>query len=435
MRASGLFVCLFVFSWALWTPVVQAQSLITTAQVDADNESIVLIGSNLGPNPEVFMGNETGALDQLNVTNSGPNYVVADLLTTAPGTYVVLVINGPSAGFSNVTIGPRATTDSLNTALGIAALGLNTTGSENTAVGRSALLSNTEGNRNTAVGGSALSGNTTGFNNTATGAGTLFSNTTGHGNTATGDRALVSNTTGIGNTATGAGALFSNTSGHTNTAMGANALFVNASGFRNTAIGGSALLRHTDGFSNTAIGYRAGINATTGDNNIYINNEGQTGDSGAIAVGEQGVQTDTSIAGISGATTGLPGSTVLIDANGQLGTTSSSRRFKQDIHDMGEASSGLMSLRPVTFRYKKAYADGEQPLQYGLIAEEVAEVYPELVVKNDKGKVQTVQYHKLNSMLLNEVRKQHQQIQALTKRLARLEEALTAPPSSASVAE
>ena len=183
------------------------------------------------------------------------------------------------------------------------------------------------------------------------------------------------------------------------------------------------------------IGFWAGIRATTGDNNIYIANLGQPGDSGVIAIGEQGVQTDTFIAGISGATTGLPGTTVLIDANGQLGTISSSRRFKQDIHNMDQASSALMRLRPVTFRYKKAYANGERPVQYGLIAEEVDEVYPELVVKNEEGQVQTVEYQKLNSMLLNEVQKQHRQIHELTERLAQLEQVLTEQRALAGVAE
>ena len=123
-------------------------------------------------------------------------------------------------------------------------------------------------------------------------------------------------------------------------------------------------------------------------------------------------QTSFFVAGVSGVATGLGSPVpVLIDANGQLGTMSSSRRFKEDIQDMGDASSGLMRLRPVTFRYKQPYQDGSKPIDYGLIAEEVADVYPDLVAYSPSGEVQTVQYQKVNAMLLNEVQKQHQQIQ------------------------
>ena len=442
MRKSLLVVTTLVF--ALVSSSIQAQSLISTVQLDLPNQIMVAIGSNLGPNPTVFMGAPTGALDQLNVTDSGPSFVVADLVTTTPGTYVVVVVNGPSVGFANVTIGPQGPegpagppgpdnpniiTEIDNTGLGVNALANNTTGLGNTATGGRALFLNSTGSRNTSIGEDALLNNSTGNDNTAEGNGALFANTTGNDNTAVGNRALFLSSGG-GNTATGDDALSVNTTGNNNTAVGKGALFAN-----------------TTGSHNTAIGFQAGFNAAFGgDNNIYIANPGQFLGSGVIMIGEQGIQTSTFIAGISGATT-VPGSTVFIDTNGKLGTIASSRRFKQDIHDMDSASSALMHLRPVTFRYKKAYANGERPLQYGLIAEEVAEVYPELVVHNDEGQVQTVQYHKLNSMLLNEVQKQHRQIQRqderiqvqkeqladLMGRLARLEQVLATQHSLAAV--
>ena len=322
------------------------------------------------------------------------------------------------------------TTASNNTATGIRALELNTTGNNNTATGRVALSENTTGTGNTAMGARALIGNTTGSDNTAAGLDALRNNTIGHSNAASGQSALSSNTIGIGNTAIGRRALERNSAGNDNTALGRRALI------------------NTTGNRNIGIGFEAGIGVITGDNNIYIDNSGQDGESNATRIGR--VQARTFISGISGVTTDLPtGSAVLIDTQGQLGTVLSSRRFKQDIHDMSQASSALMSLRPVTFHYKKAYANGERHLQYGLIAEEVAEVYPELVVKNEEGQVQTVQYHKLNSMLLNEVQKQHrlnqeqveqihqqrQEIADLTERLARLEQVLTAQRTLAALAK
>ena len=503
MVKSLLFVITFVLSWVLLTPVVEAQSLIATAQVDLDNQVIVLIGSNLGPNSTVFMGDENGTLDQLVLLSSGVSFAVAQLGTTAPGTYVVLVVNGASVGFADVTIGtvgPEGTQgpigppgpegpqgpqgipgpegpigpmgpeglqgpqgipgpegpigpmgpEGLQGSQGIPGPegpvgpmgpagpqgppgGPNNphviTEVDNTALGINALVNNITGTGNTATGAEALRSNTTGIGNTVTGFDALRSNTGGDANTATGSSALTSNTTGSFNTAVGRSALNKNTTADNNTAMGRSALASNTTGISNTATGFESLRDNTIGNNNTAIGFEAGSNANLGDNNIYIANAGQVGDSGVIAIGVQGVQTDTFMAGISGATTGLEGTAVLIDANGQLGTIDSSRRFKEDIHDMSQASNGLMHLRPVTFRYKKAYVTGNRLLQYGLIAEEVAEVYPELVVHNDKGEVQTVQYHKLNSLLLNEVQKQHRQIQELAERLAQLEQALIQHPS------
>jgi len=266
--------------------------------------------------------------------------------------------------------------------------------------------------------------------NTAIGAGTLASNTTGSANTAIGTSALQDNTTGGNNTASGLEALQDNTTGYENTADGVTALQNNTTGYFNTASGFRALLGNTTGFNNIAIGYEAAYNVSgANSSNIHIGSYGVSADNNAIRIGNPAVQTSFFVAGVSGVHTGLGSPVpVLIDANGQLGTMSSSRRFKEDIQDMGEASSGLMSLRPVTFRYMQPYTDGSKPIDYGLIAEEVADVYPDLVAYSPSGEVQTVQYQKVNAMLLNEVQKQHQQIQAqqeemseLKARLAKLE--------------
>ncbi len=288
--------------------------------------------------------------------------------------------NGNTAGGTNALVN---TTGILNTASGFAALLLNTTGNDNTASGLLALASNIVGGQNTAIGASALFSDQ-GISNTALGFAALGSNTLGGNNTALGVNALRSNTTGILNTALGFLALGSNITGNANIALGSNALFSNISG------GG-----------NLAVGNFAGSNLVSGDTNIYIGNPGAAAtESDTLRLGN--TQTSTFIAGIAG--TPVTGSIVVIDSNGQLGIVTSSARYKRDIQTMGKRSDGLLKLRPVTFRYKQ---DPQGQRQYGLIAEEVARVYPELVTKGAKGEVESVQYHELIPMLLNEM--QHQQ--------------------------
>jgi hypothetical protein len=253
--------------------------------------------------------------------------------------------------------------------------------------------------------------------------------TTGVGNTATGYSALSSNASNSGlggNTATGYNALSDNTEGYSNTATGAAALRSNTSGHANTATGWVALNFNTTGSANTAIGVGAGY-YVTGDNNIDIGSSvsGPAGESNTIRIGNMN-NNRTFIAGIYGVPTGLPGAAVLVDTNGQLGTISSSRRFKDDIQDMGDASSDLMKLRPVTFRYKQAQEDGSHPLQYGLVAEEVAEVNPGLVQFDKDGNPQTVLYHVLPALLLNEVQKEHQKIEDQEKLIQSQQEQLKA---------
>ena len=243
----------------------------------------------------------------------------------------------------------------------------------------------------------ALERNTTGDYNTANGASALFLNTTGEDNTANGGSALFSNTTGIRNTASGSLALFNNTTGDENTAVGSGALFSNTTGFENTAIGDNTLSNNTTGSLNIALGHLAGFNLTTGGSNIDIGNSGVAGESATIRIGQS--QTRTFIAGIRGRTTGNANAvTVLIDSAGQLGTISSSRRFKSEIKAMDNASEAIHALKPVTFRYK---SDKTGTPQFGLIAEEVAEVNPDLEVRDEDVDISTVRYEAVNAMLLN----------------------------------
>jgi trimeric autotransporter adhesin len=236
-------------------------------------------------------------------------------------------------------------------------------------------------------------------------------------NTGGGNTALFSNTTGANNTGFGHQALGNNTIGNDNTATGANTLLSNTSGLQNTAIGSAALINNTTGSGNIAIGQNAGLNLTTGTNNIDIGNNGVAAESGTIRIGGA-TQTKTFIAGVSGVTTGGTAVAVVVDGSGQLGTASSSRRYKFDISDMGESTASLMRLRPVTFRY---IAHGEHaPLQYGLIAEEVAEVYPDLVTRNKDGQVETVMYQFLAPMLLNVAQKQQRTIDEQQKTIETL---------------
>jgi hypothetical protein len=254
----------------------------------------------------------------------------------------------------------------------------------------------------------------------------LSGNTTGGGNTASGVQALLSNAAGMQNTASGLDALMSNTTGSYNTASGAVALELNTAGNANTVSGYAALSANTTGSNNIAVGYRAASSVSGGNgSNIHIGSQGAASDNNTIRIG--GSQTSFFAAGIRGVTTGsndaIP---VVIDSNGQLGTVSSSRRFKEDIHDMAEASSGLLRLRPVTFRYRQPFADGSKPIEYGLIAEEVAEVYPDLVAHSADGKIESVKYQVLDSMLLNELQKQVERVRSLETRLAELQRLLAA---------
>ena len=323
------------------------------------------------------------------------------LFSNTEGSYNTAV--GDQALFSN-------TTGTVNTAIGAGALFSNTTGDHNTAIGGDfVLFANTIGSFNTAIGVDALASNTIGGVNTANGAFALNSNTTGNGNTAIGAHALVSNTTAIRNTAIGASALQDNITGTDNTAVGLEALLSNTEGSENTAIGANALIIST-GTVNTAIGAGALAHNTTGDGNTVLGafaGSGITTANNVICIGVAGNDVDNScyIGQIFGATS-ANGVAVLVNSNGRLGTMTSSKRFKEHIKPMDNVSEGLYSLKPVSFRYRKEIDPNRIP-QFGLVAEDVEKVNPDLIVRDKEGKPYSVRYDQVNAMLLNEFLKEH----------------------------
>jgi hypothetical protein len=336
---------------------------------------------------------------------------------------VLAVVPAPDGGYpgGNTAEGENAlftlTTGASNTAIGFAALGSNTTGASNTALGFAVLASNTTGDFNTAEGSGALLFNTTGSSNTANGVNTLFHNTTGFQNAATGVQALFSNTTGFHNMAAGFQALLSNTTGNHNTADGDNALVHDTTGSLNTAIGGHALDQNVTGSSNVALGFQAGFNIT-GNGNVCIgqNIAGLAGESNVTRIGN------------IGSTAQANGVFVTVGAGGKLGFQVSSRRYKDDIKPMDKASEALFALKPVSFRYKREIDPARSP-DFGLIAEDVATVNPDLVARDEEGKIVTVRYQAVNAMLLNEFLKEHRKVEDLEANAARQQkqiEALTA---------
>ena len=294
-----------------------------------------------------------------------------------------------------------------NTALGWASLGFNMTGNFNTAVGAATLLNST-GDNNTATGAGALLSNTTGTQNTADGAFALSSNTGGENNTANGLQALRDNTTGNGNTAIGELALQHNTHGSVNVAVGVASLLSNTTGESNTAVGSGALQNAT-GSNNTAIGDSAGLAQNAGSGNVYI---------GQGIQGVDGENNTCRIKSIFGQTA-ANGSAVFITSGNKLGTDTSSKRFKDDIKPMDQASEALLALKPVTFRYKKEI-DPARTSQFGLVAEEVEKVNRDLVVRDKEGKAYSVRYDQVNAMLLNEFLKEHRTVQELKNEVAAL---------------
>jgi hypothetical protein len=347
-------------------------------------------------------------------------------------------LNHLTAGNQNTATGVRALNSDINggfnTATGVYSLFSNTSGFFNSATGAYSLASNISGNYNTANGYAALYRNTTGNQNTDYGYAALYNNTTGRFNTATGSQALFSNAAGSFHTAIGFGALYSNTYGDENTggntAIGAAALLNNTTGGGNTAIGESALVNSVTGFQNIALGYVAAQNLTDGTNNIHLSNPGVPTESNTIRIGNVVPFTDiygfphaahsaTYIAGINGATAS-GGVAVYIDSDGKLGTLTSSARFKTDIEPMDKASEMILALKPVTFRYKQEIDPKGIP-QFGLVAEEVEKVNPDLVSRDSDGKPYTVRYEAVNAMLLNEFLKEHRTVQELKSTVAKQE--------------
>ena len=214
----------------------------------------------------------------------------------------------------------------------------------------------------------------------------------------------------------------SNTTGSHNTADGFNALRNNSIGASNTGIGDQALDSNTTGSHNIVLGDSAGHNLTTGDSNIDVGSQGVAAESGTIRLGIVGTQTNTYIAGISGVTV-AGGSGVIVDSNGHLGTITSSARYKENIQPMDKTSEAILSLKPVTFRYKKQL-DPQAIPQFGLVAEDVAKVDPALVALDERGKPYTVRYEAVNAMLLNEFLKEHRKVEKQEKEITELEAAV-----------
>jgi hypothetical protein len=360
--------------------------------------------------------------------------------TSSSGVYDTGV--GFDAGFSittgndNTAFGYRAVysneTGTGNTGVGSHAL-YASSASGNTAMGGYALYNSSTGPDNTAVGFAALYSARTGGDNTAVGYQALYSNgaggTDGNYNTALGALALLGNESGSNNTASGYEALSTNTSGAGNAAVGYQAIHLNKTGSDNSALGMKALSVLTSGARNIAVGFEAGLNLKTGSNDIYIGNPGGTAsESGIIRIGALGTHTAAYLQGVAGQVlTGTPAAVYVNPANGLLGVIVSSERYKTDIADMGGASERLAELRPVTFRL---LADEQGLRQFGLVAEEVARVYPELAVRDAQGRVQGLRYEELTPMLLNEVQKERQRRSLLETRLAAQEAAIRAQAQS-----
>jgi hypothetical protein len=381
----------------------QADSIAPSVAFNSNFGTLIFDGA--GNVSIVISSNDNGVISKL--SNSATYSVSADGTfaffggANASGAVLengrVFIANHQIGGqVPNIVVGFRQEGNSDNTSSGADALASNTTGTSNTAAGAFSLYSNTSGNKNTALGYGALYGNTTGYNNGALGYEALLGNTTGFNNTAFGLYALLGNTTGYGNAAQGVTALYSN-----------------QTGIRNTAIGNGALYASSTGSYNIAIGWSSGFNLVTGDYNIDIGNLGMATESGTIRIGSSANQTATYIAGIAGAP--VTGAAVYVTSTGQLGVLASSERFKTDVAAMESSTSKLDQLRPVTFKLK---SDPQGSVQYGLIAEEVAKVYPELVIRNEDGRIDGVRYEELAPMLLNEMQRQQRKLVAHEEKLA-----------------
>jgi Chaperone of endosialidase len=335
---------------------------------------------------------------------------------TAEGQAALLSLT--SGGF-NTAVGWLAlrsnTENGFNTAVGAGALFANVSAA-NTATGTGALLSNTFGGNNTANGMLALFSNTTGQSNTACGAGALLSNTTADANSAIGFHALFSSTTGGNNTAAGQFALSSNTEGNRNTAIGDNALPNNTTGYSNTAIGSSALTTNVTGASNTAVGFGALFESTGSGNTALGAGAGNSVTTASSVICIHAAGADVNDSCYIGNIWNQPGGSqaVYVNSDGKLGAQVSSRRFKDKIKPIGQASQAIYALNPVSFRYK-AEIEPTRPLGFGLIAEDVQKVNADLVMRDADGKPASVRYDAVNAMLLNEFLKEHKKVEELQK--------------------
>ena len=427
--------------------------LLSVAQAAPPTDNIALgsgAGSAVTPNADnIDIGHPGGGPSETKTIRIGTQgtqkatYIAGiHSIGIAPTLTPLMVVIGSNGQLGTATA-PAASDENRNlsgttgnsAAEGVQALNPANTGNNNTATGWNALIKNTSGGSNTANGTFALANNTVGSGNTANGEETLRNNTTSSANTATGYQALFKNSTsattadnGAGNTATGHQAMLNNTFGYDNTATGRNALLSNTTGLDNTVAGNEALYKNTTGSFNIALGYRAGETLSSGNNNIYIGNPGPNpagalvaAESGKIRIGTTGTgqqqQNATYIAAIYQKPVTNSPLPVFIDADGRLGSPSSSQRFKKEIKPMNQSSEAILALKPVTFQYK---SDSNEAPQFGLIAEEVAQVNPDLVVRDEKGEVYTVRYDAINAMLLNEFQKEHRKVQEQETMIAQL---------------
>jgi len=452
--------------WPFGAPRPLASTLNDSLGTVVANAAIVPAGSDTSGSVDVYVSNSTDVVIDINgyyAPQSGitlaqgsagaPSLSFSGDAGTGIYSSAAGTVNIATGGTNSVTVDSHGDVDipgsirkngalflhnlggygGQNTAVGLSALSSNLAGG-NTASGFYALQSNTSGYENTATGAGALQNNINGFDNVATGYNALQIDTEPEQNTATGAYALANNNGGLLNTAAGAYALVHNTRGCYNMASGTWSLKGNSTGNYNTAAGTGALFNNSTGSYNTAIGYYSAANVSgASSNNIHIGSYGASGDNATIriggntALGDPATQTSFFASGIRNITTGQNNAVpVVIDSNGQVGTMSSARRYKEDITDMGDATNGLMKLRPVTFRYKKPFDDGSKPIQYGLIAEEVAEVYPDLVARSADGQIEAVKYQLLDSMLLNELQKQNATIAAQKEQIRAQEQRIAA---------
>jgi hypothetical protein len=381
------------------------------------------LSSNISGARNTAIGQMALNANQVGDDNTAVGFEALEANTASANTAVgASALSANTTGDKNAAFGfgaLTANTESENSAFGYGSLGANTTGIWNAAFGASALEANTTAGGNSAFGALALTANTTAQRNSAFGSRSLM-NSTGTDNSAFGFDSLVSNTTGGINAAFGSNTMDANTTGQGNAAFGERALELNTTGAWNTAIGRSALNQSVSGSDNIAVGNAAGVNLTSGSDNIYIGHSGDASANGVIRIGSFGTHNAVYIAGT---TTAIVGSNLGVSGSGQLGINVSSMRFKRDVEDMEDASSALMSLRPVTFKYREELGEGSELRQFGLIAEEVAEVEPGLVVYDEDGKPYAVRYQFLAPMLLNEVQQQQRTIGEQGAVIARYESA------------
>jgi trimeric autotransporter adhesin len=468
----GFFTLAIALAWFALSPPLKAQDCDTTCPgggntgvgagaLDSVNPGIGInntaVGANaltadIGGQYNVAVG--SGAL-RSNTTGDFNMAIGAEALANSNGTF-------------NLAIGFRTLFMNINgsrlTAIGAAAL-RNNTASDNTAIGSTAMRENTTGEFNTSIGANALTQNTTGSTNTAVGFGALTLNTTTSFNVALGDAALgaFNGTTAFdgANTALGSLALTAETSGQENVAVGRRALQSLTDGDNNVAVGWRSGDNLATGSINTLLGSRAGSNYTADESgNICIgsNTVGTAGDFDTIRIGNNlpsngitisnaglavqaftigsgltggGIQYLSTIFGqavsiapnfsiVNGASSCFVGGIfnqtpvagshfVVVGNNGKLAdATLSSRRFKKDVAPMDKASEGILALKPVTFHWKN---DNTNEPEFGLIAEEVAEVNLDWITRDPQGEISGVRYETIPILLLNEFLKEHKKVE------------------------